>query len=64
MKYLTENNGKQIAVVLPIKFWNEIFPQDETEYFKSSKIMKKRFLEAMQRTDGIEFEVVREKLGM
>jgi hypothetical protein len=64
MQYLTDNNGKQIAVVLPIKFWNEIFPQDETEYLKSSKIMKKRILEARQRTDGIEFEVLREKRGI
>ena len=64
MQYLTDNNGKKIAVVLPIEFWNKIFPQDDTEYLKSSRIMKKRILEAMKRTDGIKFELVREKLGI
>lgn len=64
LQYITDSKGKQIAVVLPIEFWEKIFPQDETDYLASSKEMKKRILEAMQRTDGISYKDVCEKLGI
>jgi len=64
LQNITDNNGKQIAVVLPIEFWKKVCPQDETDYLKSSKIMKKRILEAMNRTEGIPYKEVCEKLGI
>ncbi|MBM2814859.1 MAG: hypothetical protein HW421_1621 [Ignavibacteria bacterium] len=63
-QYLTDTNGKPVAVVLPIQFWNSVFPQDETKYLMKSKRMKQRLIEALNRTDGFSIEEVREKLGI
>ena len=64
IQYLTDTDGNQIAVVLPIEFWRKLIPQDETSYLLSSKIMKNRLIEAMNRNDGFTLEEVREKLGI
>ena len=64
MQYITDTSGKPLAVVLPIDFWREMFPQDETDKILSSKKMRARILSAMQRDDGYSLEAVREKLGI
>ncbi len=64
VQYINDSSGKPVAVVLPIEFWRSLFPEDETDRILSSKIMKKRLLEAMQRNDGYSIEDVHEKLGI
>jgi predicted RNA polymerase sigma factor len=62
--YVLDANGKAKSVIVPIKLWREIETAQETAYLLKSKTMKKRLLDAKSRTDGIPFEVVREKLGI
>lgn len=62
--YVMDAKGKAKSVIVPIKLWLEIESAQETAYLLKSKTMKKRLLDAKKRTDGIPFEVVREKLGI
>jgi hypothetical protein len=64
LQYITDTNGKNIAVVLPIEFWNSIFPQDDTAKILSSKKMKMRILESIKRNEGYSLEAVHAKLGI
>ena len=37
LQYIKDIKGKPIAVVIPIEFWNSIFPNDDTQYLNSIK---------------------------
>jgi hypothetical protein len=63
IQYLSNAEGKQIAVVIPIELWREIESERETAYLLGSGVMKKRLLEAKNRTGGISLEEVGAKLG-
>jgi len=56
--YHTKANSPNDEISLPN---NE---QDETAYLLKSKAMRERLLTAINRENGIPFEVVREKLGI
>ena len=64
IQYISDASGETTAVIVPIDLWREIASERETAYLLSSETMKKRLLEAKQRTEGIPFAEVREKLGV
>jgi hypothetical protein len=57
-------NSKTGGPVIPVEKKREIASVSETAYLLGSETMKRRLLEAMQRTEGIPLEEVREKLGI
>ncbi len=64
IQYIADKNGKTTAVIVPIDLWQEMTGERETAYLLNSEPMKTRLLEAKARQTGIDFEVVREKLGI
>ena len=64
MQYVSDEAGNHIAVIVPIEIWQEIESERETAHLLKSDSMKKRLLEARQRTEGISLEDVRAKLGI
>ena len=64
IQYVSDEEGQPTAVLVPIKLWREIASERETAHLLSSKTMKRRLLEAMDRTEGIPLETAREKLGI
>ncbi len=49
IQYISDANGNQIGVIVPIEIWHEIESEKETAYLTKSEAMKKRLLEAKQR---------------
>jgi|GEM_PF-1348248 len=72
IQYITGDTGDITAVIVPIQEWesvisklSEIKPErNDTEYLLKSRKMKKRLLEAMNRTGGKTLEEVRNELGI
>ncbi len=64
IQYISDDSGKTTSVIVPIELWREIESERETAHLLKSKVMKKRLLEAKQRTESIPLEQVREKLGI
>ena len=60
--YVSDADGKNVAVIVPIALWREIEAERETAYLLRSKTMKRRLLEAKERTSGISLPDTREKL--
>ncbi len=56
IQYISDANGNQVGVIVPIEIWHEIESEKETAYLTKSETMKKRLLEAKQRNeDGGDF---------
>ncbi|CAN5177398.1 hypothetical protein BH20ACI1_BH20ACI1_20210 [soil metagenome] len=49
IQYISDANGNQVGVIVPIEIWHEIESEKETAYLTKSEAMKKRLLEAKQR---------------
>ena len=64
IKYVSDEKGDRIAVIVPIEVWEELTREDETSYLLKSETMKKRLLEAKDRQTGISLEEACEKLGI
>ena len=64
VQYISDANGKQVGVIVPIDLWEEIESEKETAYLLKSVRMRERILEAKERREGMPFEDVREKLGI
>lgn len=64
LQYLTDDSGNAVAVVVPIDVWREIESERETAYLLKSDAMRKRLVEAKNRTEGISLDEVRAKLGI
>lgn len=64
IKYVSDESGKPVSVIVPIELWREIESERETAYLLKSEKMKRRLLEAKERQEGIPFEEAREKLGI
>jgi PHD/YefM family antitoxin component YafN of YafNO toxin-antitoxin module len=64
VQYVSDRDGKPVAVIVPIKLWREIESERETAYLLRSKAMRKRLLEAKARSKGISLEKVRAQLGV
>ena len=64
IQYVSDAEGNPVGVIVPIDLWREIESERETAYLLKSEAMKKRLLEAKNRTEGIPFEEARAKLGI
>jgi antitoxin YefM len=64
VQYISDADGKETGVIVPIELWHELASERETAYLLQSEAMKQRLLAAKNRTDGIPLEDVREKLGI
>ncbi|MBW1928937.1 MAG: prevent-host-death protein [Deltaproteobacteria bacterium] len=64
IQYITDENNNITGVIVPIDLWREIQSEKETAYLLKSVTMKKRLLEAKNRTEGIPFDEACEKLGI
>lgn len=64
LQYVSNREGEPVAVIVPIDLWHEIESARETAYLLKSDAMKRRLLEAKERSEGISIEEAREKLGI
>lgn len=64
VQYVSDASGKAVSVIVPIDLWREIEAERETAYLLKSEAMKKRLLEAKDRTEGIPLEQARSQLGI
>ena len=64
IKYVSDETGKTVEVIVPIDLWREIESERETAYLLKSEAMKNRLVEAKNRQEGINLEEVCEKLGI
>lgn len=64
IQYVSDEEGRPTAVLVPIDLWREIAAEKETAHLLSSDAMRRRLLEAKERTEGIPFEVARAQLGV
>lgn len=64
VQYVSDAEGKAVGVIVPIELWREIESERETAYLLKSAKMKKRLLDAKERTEGISLEEARAQLGI
>ena len=64
IQYVTDEEGKPTGVIVPVDLWREIVSEKETAHLLKSPAMRQRLLAALERQEGIPFEIVREKLGI
>lgn len=64
VQYVSDASGKAVSVIVPIELWQVIASERETAYLLKSDAMKKRLLEAKDRTEGISLEQARAQLGI
>ena len=64
IQYVSDESGNPTAVIVPIELWREIESEKETAYLLKSENMKRRLLEAKDRSSGMPFEEALEKLGI
>ncbi len=64
VQYVSDEEGQPVGVIVPIELWREIESERETAYLLKSKTMKKRLLEAKNRTEGVSLEDARAQLGI
>jgi hypothetical protein len=64
IQFVSDADGNQISVIVPIELWREIASERETAYLLKSATMKQRLLEAKNRSGGLTLEDAREKLGI
>ena len=53
IEYISDAEGKEVGVIVPIDHWHEIKSERETAYLLKSDTMKRRLLEAKNRQGGI-----------
>ena len=64
IQYVSDENGHAVGVIVPIDLWREIESERETAHLLKSEAMKRRLLEARDRTGGISLEEARAQLGI
>ena len=64
IKYVSDETGKTVEVIVPIALWREIESERETAYLLKSETMKQRLIQAKNRQEGMNLEEVCEKLGI
>ncbi len=64
IQYISDADGNNVGVIVPIALWREIESERETAYLLHSETMKRRVLEAKERTNGISLEDVHAQLGI
>ena len=51
IQYVSNENGKPMAVIVPIELWQQILAEQETAYLLKSETMKQRLLTAKGRKE-------------
>lgn len=64
VQYVSDEEGQTVSVIVPVQLWYEIMSERETAYLLNNETMKKRLLEARDRTVGILFDNARTQLGI
>ncbi len=64
VQYVSDADGHTVSVIVPIELWHEIESERETAYLLKSDEMRRRLMEAKDRTEGTSFEDTRGKLGV
>jgi PHD/YefM family antitoxin component YafN of YafNO toxin-antitoxin module len=72
IQYIVDEFGDPTAVVVPIDEWNRLLEEvqkaeperDDTTYLLQSEAMRKRLLEARERSGGKTWEEVQDALGI
>ncbi|MCM2284930.1 MAG: prevent-host-death protein [Desulfobacula sp.] len=64
IQYISDEQNNITGVIVPIDLWKEIEPEKETAYLLKSAAMKKRLVNAKNRTEGIPFDKACEDLGV
>ena len=64
VQYVSDDEGQDVGVIVPIALWHEIASERETAYLLKSETMKTRLLEAKNRTEGVSLEDARAQLGI
>ena len=64
IQYISDDQNNVTGVIVPIDLWKEIESEQETAYLLKSATMKKRLIEAKNRTKGIPFDKACEDLGV
>ncbi len=64
VQYVSDEEGEAVSVIVPIELWREIASERETAYLLQSETMKRRLLEAKNRTEGVSLEDARAQLGI
>ncbi len=63
VQYISDADGKEVGVIVPIALWHEIEGERETAYLLKSETMKRRLLEAKERQGGLSLEEFHARLG-
>ncbi len=64
IQYISDDRNNITGVIVPINLWKEIEAEKETAYLLKSAAMKKRLLDAKNRTEGIPFDKACQDLGV
>ena len=64
IQYVSDESGEPTAVIVPISLWREIESERETAYLLKSATMKRRLVEAVERTQGVPLDEAVKKLGI
>ena len=64
VQYISDADGKEVGVIIPIELWHEIESERETAYLLKSESMKRRLLGAKERQGSISLEDALERVGM
>ena len=56
IQFVSDEHGQTVSVIVPIELWREIEAERETAYLLKSDAMRRRLLEAKQRSDGVTLE--------
>jgi PHD/YefM family antitoxin component YafN of YafNO toxin-antitoxin module len=64
IQYISDSDGNEVGVIVPIQLWREIGSERETAYLLRSEAMARRLIESKERADGVALEDVRAELGV
>lgn len=56
VQYITDADGHDVGVIVPIELWREIASERETAHLLSSEAMKKRLMDPGGRAAGLTLE--------
>jgi len=65
VQYITNADGDEVGVIVPITLWREIASDRETAYLLNNPTMRERLLKALDRSGGgISLDDARAQLGI
>lgn len=64
VQYISDAEGKEVGVIVPIGLWHEIESERETAYLLKSDTMRRHLPEAKERQGGTNLEDALERLGV